>query len=195
MLSRPRIPAARAQQGMVLIVALVVLVVMALSTAAMLYSTGAGTWLVGNLTFRQSAVASGDQGVEKAIAWLKTTSSSSPSTLYTDVAASGYHATTTDMTGSQSPATLWSAIAGGKVSLDADAAGNRVAYAIERLCSSTGEAATGTCAADPSTAECGQSHNVNSNTPGCTSQVYYRITVRTEGPRNTVSYTQAMVAL
>jgi hypothetical protein len=81
------------------------------------------------------------------------------------------------------------------VSLDADAAGNRVAYAIERLCSSTGEAATGTCAADPSTAECGQSHNVNSNTPGCTSQVYYRITVRTEGPRNTVSYTQAMVAL
>ena len=195
MLSRPRIPAARAQQGMVLIVALVVLVVMALSTAAMLYSTGAGTWLVGNLTFRQSAVASGDQGVEKAIAWLKATSSSSPSTLYTDVAASGYHATTTDMTGSQSPATLWSAIAGGKVSLDADAAGNRVAYAIERLCSSTGEAATGSCAADPSTAECGQSHNVNSNTPGCTSQVYYRITVRTEGPRNTVSYTQAMVAL
>lgn len=192
---KPMRPMARAQQGVVLLVALVVLVVMALSTAAMLYSTGSSTWLVGNLAFRQSAVASGDQGVEKAIAWLKTTSSSSPATLYTDVTASGYHATTSDMTGSQGPSALWSAIANGKVALTADAAGNQVAYAIERLCSSTGEAAVGTCSANPATAECGQSHNVNSNVPGCTSQVYYRITVRTEGPRNTVSYTQAMVAL
>ena len=192
MLSRERRPPAGAQRGVVLIVALVVLVVMALSTAALLYGTSAGTWTIGNLTFRQSAVSSGDQGVEQAIAWLQ---GESASTLESDVSGQGYHASTSDMTGKLQPSALWSSLAGNKVALSADAAGNAVSYAIERMCSSTGEATSGTCMANPSDSECGNSHNVNGNSPGCSSQVYYRITVRTEGPRNTVSYTQAMVAL
>lgn len=194
MLNR-RHPAPRpgTQQGVVLIVALVVLVVMALSTAAMLYSMSGSTWTIGNLAFRQSAVASGDQGVEQAIAWLQTASAT---TLTADVSGKGYHASTSDMTGSAQPAALWSSLASNKVSLSSDAAGNAVAYAIERMCSSTGTATSGTCMANPADTECeGNSQNVNGSSPSCSSQVYYRITVRTEGPRNTVSYTQAMVAL
>lgn len=203
-----RVPGIR-QRGVVLFIALVVLVMMALATAAMLRSAASSTLVSGNLAFQQSAVGSSDQGIEQAVTWLENNSGQSTSTTATtctdgssvlacDQKAKGYLATRTDPTSTQTWADLWTALTAAgltPVTLSQDAAGNTSAYLIQRMCSSSGDAATGTCATAPTSTECGQSHNVNGQSTSCTSQVYYRITVKTTGPRNTVSYTQAMVAL
>jgi hypothetical protein len=84
-------------------------------------------------------------------------------------------------------------------SLGTDGAGNGVAYLIQRMCSSPGDASAGACSASPTSGTCGSSQTVGGNggagNLSCKSQVYYRITVKVSGPRNTFSYAQAMVAL
>ena len=205
MLTRSR----QSAQGVVLFIALVVLAMMALATAAMLRSAGTGALVGGNLAQQQAAVGSSDPALEQAITWLEANSGKSSSTsastcasgtsvLACDQTSRGYLATRTDPSSSQSWADLWlSLISAGAspVSLSADVAGNTSAYLIQRMCSAVGDAASGTCAVAPSSTECGQSHSVSNESRGCTSQVYYRITVKTTGPRNTMSFTQTMVAL
>ena len=73
-----------------------------------------------------------------------------------------------------------------------DDAGNRSCYVIERMCLNPGAAvssncnlATGAFGADP-----GTEHYVGLIRPG---DAFYRVTVRVEGPRNTVTYAQAML--
>ena len=72
---RPRrSPAARCatasrQQGVVLFVALIVLVVMALAGVAMMRQSGSGLSIAGNIGMKQNATAAGDFGTETAIAW------------------------------------------------------------------------------------------------------------------------------
>lgn len=196
------------QQGIVLFIVLVVLVVMALATAAMLRSVSSTTGITGNLAYQQAAVTSSDRGVETAVAWLESNNgasssssasacSSGSSVLACNQSSHGYLATRTDPTSSQTWADVWDALSSSvtPVTLSEDAAGNEVAYLIQRMCSATGDAATGTCSEAPSSSECGQSHSSNSSGLGCTSQVYYRVTVKTTGPHNTVSFTQAMVAM
>lgn len=93
----------------------------------------------------------------------------------------------------------------------ADPSGNSIAYIIHRLCvgQDSGFIGSYTTAAgkDPSNANCAKmdlkssgggsksgvaygSYNITSK-----SQVYYRITARAAGPRNTASYTQATVVM
>ena len=73
-----------------------------------------------------------------------------------------------------------------------DDAGNRSCYVIERMCLAPGPAirsncnlATGALGADP-----GTEHYIGLTRPG---DAYYRVTVRVEGPRNTVTYAQAVL--
>lgn len=213
MLSRPNPSMAKAshpsrQQGLVLFVALIVLVALALATAAMMRSVGSGQVIAGNLAFQQSAVGSSDHGTEAAVAWLEDnkglSSSSSASACSTgsnvlacDQSAHGYLATRSDPASSLALDSWWTTLAATvpPVSLASDAAGNSVSYLIQRMCNAAGDASSGSCAITPSSTECGQSHNVNGGSTACDSQVYYRITVKTTGPRNTVSYTQSMVAM
>jgi hypothetical protein len=73
-----------------------------------------------------------------------------------------------------------------------DDAGNRSCYVIERMCLNPGPAirancnlATGAFGADP-----GTEHYVGLTRPG---DAFYRVTVRVEGPRSTVTYAQAVL--
>ncbi|MFT7723134.1 MAG: PilX N-terminal domain-containing pilus assembly protein [Roseateles sp.] len=79
--------------------------------------------------------------------------------------------------------------------LPRDANGNQVSFAIQRLCSATGPARSARCEASP--ARTGGEGNSNSNSIGLNtpSAVYYRITVRVQGPRNATSFIQAVVAI
>jgi type IV pilus assembly protein PilX len=202
-------PIPHRQQGVVLLITLIVLVIMALATAAMMRSVSSANVIAGNLAFQQAAMASSDQGMEAAVVWLENNNGQSSSTtasacssgstvLACGQASYGYIATRTDPSSSQTWADLWTSLVSAgttPVASSTDAAGNTVKYMIQRMCSATGDAATGTCSIAPSSTECGQSHSVNTTAPSCTSQVYYRITVQTVGPHNTTSYTQTMVAM
>ena len=203
---------ARHAHGMVLIVALVVLVVLALAAVGLLRGTFTSNLIAGNLAFREAAVHSADPAVEAAVVWLENNTGQSTSTTATtctsgstvlacDQTSRGYAATRTDPSSSQTWATLWTTLSSTvtPVALSQDSAGNTPSYLVQRMCANTGDATSASCSIVPSSTECGSSKTLDSNSGNgniaCTSQVYYRITVRVSWPRNTVSYTQVMVAL
>lgn len=205
---RPETPPSHRQGGVVLVIALIVMVAMTLASIAMVRSVDTSTLIAGNLAFKQSATASGDAGVEAAIAWLADNSGS----LEQDSASNGYYATSQiclDLTGNGNlpddctpPYTVldWSNASAVKT-LAKDGAGNEATYIIHRLCNSAGPLDGATCTVEE-TAQGGNSQGsarqMTTYQPGSWTSVanrgYYRITVRIAGPRNNYSYVQAIVS-
>lgn len=201
------------QRGVVLIIVLIVLVAMTLAGVALMRSVNTTTLVAGNLAFRQAATHAGDLGTEAAVSWL--TTNSAGTTLHSDIAGNAYFAAQAepDATSGQTWDAYWTTVldaspvsrpvsAGvisGKVwTLATDSAGNTVSYVIHRLCKSIGDPVSiGTnCAVSPSAATAaGGSKTAGSVALKYSSQIYYRITTRIDGPRNTVSYTQTIIAL
>ena len=60
----------RGQDGVVLFVALIVLIIMTLAGLALLRQMGAGTSIAGNIAFKENATSVADRGTEFANAWL-----------------------------------------------------------------------------------------------------------------------------
>ena len=63
-------PARRAQRGVILFIALIVLVAMSLAGVALMRSVDTNVLIAGNLAFRQATTALGDNGVEAARGWM-----------------------------------------------------------------------------------------------------------------------------
>lgn len=205
------------QRGIVLIVSLIVLVAMTLAALALTRSVYTSNVIAGNLAFQQAATHSADQGIEAAVAWLENnngkatstegascTSGSSTTALHCDHTAQGYIAHRQDPTESQTWATYWTDnIEPNNLArtIGTDTAGNTVSYVIQRMCSSEGDSqsTTNDCTVAPtassSTCSGGSSCDAQRKNLDSVSQVYYRITVRVVGPRNTQSFVQSMVAL
>jgi hypothetical protein len=81
-----------------------------------------------------------------------------------------------------------------------DAVGNQVSYVIHRMCSNPGNLNGATCATesiDMDGKSLGSSRQMLTYQPGswddAANRGYYRITVRVEGPRSNVSFTQAVI--
>ena len=186
----------RRQGGVVLFITLIVLVAMTLAGIALVRSVNTTNMIAGNIAFQQGATLSSDLGVETAIDWLQTNNTGV--TLQTDNLGMGYVASLQDPAAGQTWDNFWANQLTGRVrTLAQDTSGNTPAYVIQRMCNTAGlptAPATG-CASSPvaATPTCSKS-----TPPIClsaSSQVYYRITARVAGPRNTVSYVQAIVAL
>ncbi len=201
MMSRP----VAAQRGFILVVALMMLVAMTLLGVALVRSVDTATQVANNLGFKQSSLAAGDYGTEQAITWIQANTSS----LIGDVASSGYYSTEqagTDYTGQETADTSddvdWTGLNGARRAYPIttpDAAGNRVAYLIQRQCDQSGGYVPGgtiQCATSTSTVTTGASKGaVGYGRYAITGKamIYYRITTRTVGPRNSTSYVQTMV--
>ncbi len=186
------------QSGAVLFIALIVLVAMTLAGIAIMRSVDTATLIAGNIAFKQGTIQSGDRGIEQAYQWLI----ANRPTLASTNLGTGYYSSRADLNWSDPASWTNSRVLG------ADAAGNTISYVIHRMCNCpettyNGNCATGEanqCALDipagaaPPPAQ-GDSFVVGS--PGFLQdpQVFYRITVRAQGPRNTSSFIQAMVAV
>ena len=181
------------QRGAVLLIALVILVVMTLSALALIRSVNMTNLIAGNLAFRESALLSSERSTETALTWL---ASADAATLYDVSASNGYQAVRADPATGQSWDAFWIAtLAAQSVTGTVDIAGNTVSYAIQRLCDATDSPQTVNCAKSPSTNVGGSQSGGSSIFLGSGSQVYYRITTRVAGPRNTTAYTQTIVAI
>lgn len=216
---KPQAPSASArtraarQKGVVLLFAIIVLVAMSLAAIGLMRSVLTGNRVAANLAFQQSAMQSADAGAERAIAWLEQKSrqleKNDPPTLanklFNDITASGttdynYVATAgeTPDPSTQSWDSYWKSLENAHQTnpLPEDSAGNKVSFAIHRLCAMAGDATKSGCQASPmlnsSVQTSSKSNSLKLTLP---SQVYYRITVRVEGPRNAVAYSQAIVAI
>jgi Tfp pilus assembly protein PilX len=199
----------RRQRGVVLLIALIVLVAMTLAGIGMMRSIDSGTLVAGNIGFREAAVASADSGVEAGRAWLL----ANQANLTTDNSAAGYYATRQDrldmtgnLTASGTDGVNWDgtdtaqAVQAVAVTGNPDASGNSIYYLIHRLCSTTG-ATTGVsgqnCATTTTLVGGSTQASPTYTQYGFTAQAqtFYRITVRVNGVKNTVSYVQAIVII
>jgi Tfp pilus assembly protein PilX len=197
----------RRQAGVVLMVALIMLVAMTLAGLALIRSMDTTNLIAGNMAFQQAATHSADAGVEAAIAWLE--ANKKTGILDGPYPGVGYTANALVYTAEQAGPKLWSSVsasgicplpmAGGACSAlpgTPDASGNTVAFMIQRLCGGTGIQIGAQCASQPgSSSTYGNNEGPGEEQLKFSTVVYYRITVRVAGPRNTVSYVQAIVSM
>jgi len=195
--------ARKAQRGVILFVALIVLVAMTLTGIALIRSVDTNLLVAGNLAFRQGATAAADWGVETARVFLRTALVANKSALDNNQLASAYYATwqaSLDLHGTGVGAPFdWS---GSSLLVGTDSAGNEVRYVLHRMCGFEGPG-TSAIANCVKTAGSSGSSPADGGTKGTVSYgalplpaptvIYYRVTVRVLGPRNTLSFVQAML--
>lgn len=219
MLAHPKSPSAelfalaqlRREKGVVLMISLIILVVMTIGAVSLMRTVDTTNLVSGNLAFQQAATRSAEAGIEDAIRNVLENATNVPNTLWTDNLARGYVASTPPSGTPTDWDTYWRttlnpnpiaspsaprSCADRVCSLPTDAAGNRVSYHVQRLCLNAGD--PGKAPAACSSAERKsplEGADLKPNTPPYKKleQYYYRITVRVTGPRNTVSYVQAIV--
>jgi len=197
----------RRQDGVVMLVALIVLVVMTMAGLAMMRSMDTSTMIAGNMAFKQAATHSADTGVESAIAWLE--QNNAVNNLDAAIKSAGYSASSGSNADYPLDEVFWKKLeAAGVCHLnkygqgcvtnpEANASGNKISYMIQRLCQTTGDRNGARCAAVAGTvSSSGQNEGAGEERlEGGFALVYYRVTVRVEGPRNSVSYVQSIVYL
>jgi Tfp pilus assembly protein PilX len=180
----------RAQRGAVLFIALIVLVAMSLAGLAMMRGVDTGALIANNLAFKQGTTMAADAGVEAARSWLTANSggglnNSNPAVGYFSVWGTPDFLNTFD----------WAA---NSVALAPDAAGNQVNYVIHRLCKNPATPNPQDCVqSTESAASAGQSTKgapaFGGTALATATDAFYRVTVRVLGPRNTMSFVQAVV--
>jgi hypothetical protein len=175
------------------------LIAMTLAGLSLMRSMDTASMIAGNMAFQQAATHSGDSGTEAAVAWLE--ANNTGNTLWTSNLPQGYAALRQDPATGQSWETFWSSVlvpAGQVITLASNASGNTVSYAIQRLCSNTGDpsvSGTGCAVSQAASSNSSNSKGAGAITLQYNSAVYYRVTSRVVGPRNTVSFIQAIIAL
>jgi len=196
----PRFPR-RNERGVILFIALIVLVAMSLAGIALMRSVDTNVLIAGNLAFRQGATMAADWGIEGARTWLE--ANKGGTTLHTNQPVTHYWAnwqTGKDLVGVGTTADDYDW--GDASNLGTDSAGNEVRFVIHRMCVNAGPPADAGANCMRSTVGAGGAGGLGSpkeeaavgsgalSTPGT---VFYRVTVRVTGPRNTFSYVQAIL--
>jgi type IV pilus assembly protein PilX len=191
--ARRGLPHAR-ERGIVLIMVLIGIIAMSLAGLALMRASQTGSMIAGNFAFKQASLAATDTAVEGAFAQLDTIIVGLADANYPSgcaVGACSYYTTrqATDLNGIPTAIGDWSMVPTAQVNTS-----YTTQYVIDRLCIGP------LPVTDPSVscfvgqaAGAGGSRKVGDVNFASALQVYYRVTVRVSGPRNTVSFAQAIV--
>jgi len=182
----------RGQRGVIVVVALVAILVMALSAAALLRSVDTSVAVAGNLGFMQAAQSAADDAVERAVAALfEQRLVVDPSS---DDSANGYFASRQPAENTRGVPRALQALA----SYPSDAPvldagnGNTVRYVIERMCLAAGGATADNCllapTREPPLAMPGEPLVEPPLVP------VFRQTIRVDGPNSATQFVQAWLA-
>ena len=184
------------QQGFTMVFTLIVLLIMMLAAISLTRSVDTAGVIMGNLAFTQSAIRSTDCGVETVITWLEGKGNSN---LYNSDIPNGYIA----KRGEGPDAASWANLPG-VTSQVATTSCNPFTYIIQRLCDVDGNPsatpsatiAPPICSVPPVSSQEGTSFGGGGGKIfQASNQIYYRITVRVDGTRGTVSYVQVIIAM
>lgn len=188
---------ARRQSGVILMVALIVLVGMTLAGLSLMRSVDTVTLITGNLSFQQAATHSADPGIETAIAWIE----NNAALLDNDSPTNGYAANGLTVAPAKATNQSWDAYwlatwSARAITGATDASVNTASRVIDRLCANAGSPTGGAnCSVSPAvSSEAGMGEEAGEPPINTTAAVYYRITSRVQGPRNTVSFVQAIIS-
>ena len=197
------------QRGVVLFFALIALLALSLSAVALIRSVDTSTMIAGNLAFRQASSASADAGVESAIRWLDSTSVANGAMdavvnpahpLNQDAPAQGYYSAANNAVSlTDGISLLWDN--SDSVLVGTDATGNKIRYVIHRMCRTPNQAIKDADCLFSSAKQNTNGQNIplpqdvcqGAGCPADGQAPQLRITVRTEGLRNSISYVQAFV--
>lgn len=184
------------QRGMIsMLIAIIVLVATLLAAIALMRSVDTANVVAGSMTFRQSGV----QEAEKAYEAAKTLVASLGDASDNDKPESGYYASV------QTPSSAHTGVPDllanststftGTASVLGATAGDKVHYVIERLCPAVGPPDASVCIAPDVSITAGSSANQMTDTAAMLNgiDVAFRLTVRVDGPKNTVSFVQTIL--
>jgi len=204
------------QSGLVLIFTIILLVAMSLAALGLMRSILASNQVAGNLAFQQAAMQAADVGTQTAMAWLDQQARALVSSGGQLVAANrldhniakssiapiepiAYQAVRSDPTNNQNWEAFWIAQRDANMvnELPVNEAGFKVSYLIQRLCTSTGkkEKVGSNCEMTPYKQWDTRGSQSAGNLIPAAREALFRITVRVEGPRNSVSFTQTVVSI
>lgn len=198
-LRRP-LPGMRRQGGIVVFVALIAVVLMSLAAVGLMRSVHTNTLVVGNLAFRQAAQAMATAAVEKAVydMFAPTRTISDPELKSNDLARNYY----STLQGGQDQYGVPTALQGNLSSYPAtaqvitdSATGNTARYIVERMCLPDAAGAVATmryCEMIPPKQSNAKETELKKGIP-LPRIPYYRLTVRVDGPGNSVAFSQAML--
>jgi type IV pilus assembly protein PilX len=176
------------ERGVVLVISLIILVALSLAGLALVRSTDTGNVISGNMAFRAAAVQAED-------AFISVAGASGYATNPETAIANKYFTQIADTTGPDGvpdglPDVTWSSVAGTTIG-----EGNVVRWVAERMCNgltTTRELILANCSTAPGRPNSSQKPGLQPTNTNFA--VAYRVTVRVEGPRNTVAMGQAVIA-
>lgn len=187
------------QGGAVLLISLIALVLILLSTMALMRSMNTSLSMAGNLAFKRDLTNQGERGMARAIAMFTT----STGALYSKTArqshlySNNYSATQLGSSSHGIPLVLINDTAFSTLGMSAgdisdDTTGVTVRYVIDRLCGAVGEFDASACvSANVARTKGGSSSKLRMRTGN--DQPVYRISVRVTGPRNTQAFFQSTI--
>lgn len=185
------------QRGVVLFIALIVMVALTLAGVALVRAVDTSTIVVGNLSFSQASILPANMAVEEAVSVMF--EKELITNLNVDASPENYFATRQDNEDARGVPDLLSTKAKASTlakNLD-DGNGNNIHYVIERMCAKG-------IPVNPSRNDMVQYCDMLPPKPSGTTSMetdkielpripMYRLTVRVDGPQNTVSFMQAML--
>jgi Tfp pilus assembly protein PilX len=191
-------PEMRRQAGISLVMTLIILVVITLSSLAMVVSMRAGISAAGNIAFSQAAVRVADVGVKAAYDRVKALIEALRTALNDPSTAEAYYVVHNDATG------CTAAIEFAPESYDfmnpncarelAQTSNFRIFYVIHRLSTAAGQCSGAAGCQYTPQVETTSTEGGTKPLPTTNSQfVYYRVTVKVVGPRNNNRYVQALI--
>jgi Tfp pilus assembly protein PilX len=189
-------PRPRRERGVVVFVALIAVVLMSLGAVALMRSVHTSTLVVGNLAFRQAAMSMSTSAVETAVYDMFPPTKQIADLRNDDLNRNYYASVQPGENALGVPAALQSVGAyPGMMKVLSDGAGNSARYVIERMCaaSAVGKFANGIeCEMIPPK-QSQASHGMEREELTLPRVPYYRLTVRIDGPNNSVTFAQAML--
>jgi type IV pilus assembly protein PilX len=215
MTSSSRIPFARArmakQRGVALFFALICMVAIMMAAVVLVRSVDTSSLIAGNLAFQQAATSSGDAGTEAAVTWLASIeAANSTKNVLTDPthpfnvtnAAAGYFASldpAKSLTASSGSRFVWDGTDSAVLTMDSSS--NTTRYIIQRMCRTADVGVKDANCLFSSAVLDNNKQNIplpqeickGEGCPVAGQTPMLRITSRTQGPKNTLSYVQAYV--
>jgi type IV pilus assembly protein PilX len=191
-----RLPEQIYERGVILIITMVVLVGLMIGAVALTRSVYTTSLISGNMSFKKAALQSTDIATERAVADLPAiiaadAESHFPNGCTTAAYPDGcrYYPTMQDTDSNGAPTSIdWST-----VRADEPLAGYRVRYVLERLCSGPTPVTdtVNKCLSDSPLSD--GSRKSGATQPARTTGIFYRATIKVEGPRSTESVTQVIL--
>lgn len=192
------------QQGVVLLITLVVLVVLLAGGVAIMRSMNASLFSAGNLAFKRDLINQGERAVSKVLTLFAGSAAlATPAATAANLKAANYVATPLPTNAQGVPTALlnnseFDTVGVASNDITDTAAQVTIRYVIDRLCTSVGSSATlgkAGCVYPPSSSDVrgGSSQEIGTRLPPPPSTTY-RLSIRVTGPRDTQVFLQTSFA-